>query len=212
MIGSNRRRRLVKVCGITSQEDASLCLAADYLGFIFHPLSPRAVTPALAASVDSSFAARVGVFTSQTPEEIRAIMNTARLDYAQLHGDQDEAFCDAVGARRVLKVLWPERFAAASQLQAEIDRFAPHCRMFLFDAGRGGGGHGRSIASPLLRDVSLDRPWLLAGGLTPANALPSMESVGAWGVDLNSGVESTPGRKDPMKVRRAMLALKPYDS
>jgi len=102
---------LVKVCGMTSTDDVALCrdLGADFLGFIFHPASPRNVTPGFAASAPAGPAKKVGVLVKQTLDETLALIDAARLDFVQLAGGQDEAFCAAVGRERVVKVFWPER-------------------------------------------------------------------------------------------------------
>jgi Phosphoribosylanthranilate isomerase len=210
-------RILAKVCGITRPEDARLAaaLGADMLGFIFHPKSPRCVEAALPAGLDPQAdllgARRVGLFVAQTAQEALALMEAGRLDLAQLHGGQDEDYCRALGPERVLKVLWPERAATLDQFQAEIDRFAPCCRMFVVDAGCAGGGHGRAIentGADILSRAVFPRPWLLAGGLGPDNAMDMYHRFRPSGLDLNSGVESAPGIKDAGKLRAAFAALR----
>ncbi len=208
------KRTLVKICGMTRAEDARLCaaLGADMLGFIFHRGSPRNVDPAFPASLngraDLLGALKVGVFVGQSASEVRDIMQAGGLDLAQLHDGQDEAFCQQVGAARVIKVLWPEKAESTEALQAEIDRFAPHCRLFLADAGSGGGGHGRTIESDRLAAARFPNPWLLAGGLTPENAADMLRRYTPSGLDINSGVESAPGIKDATKLRAALYAIR----
>ncbi|WP_353118539.1 phosphoribosylanthranilate isomerase [Nitratidesulfovibrio sp.] len=218
-------RLLVKVCGLTRQQDADACAEAgvDLCGFIFHPASPRAVTPAVAAGLHSHGMARVGVFVKQSADEVLAIMDAARLDFAQLHGGQDAAFCDRVGAERVIRVAWPQRHVDASglnagaglaSLHAELAGLAPHVRCFLLDAGTSGGGHGATMDWAALRGLAPGAPWLLAGGLTPDNVASAVAACGGHdpamliGVDLNSGVESAPGRKDAPRVAAALAALR----
>lgn len=220
-------RLLVKVCGMTSQADARMCagLGVDLLGFIFHQKSPRNVGPELPASLgpdDLPGVRKVGLFVAQSVDETLALMRAGHLDLAQLHGGQDLAFCEAlargIGPERVIKVLWPEKAAGLEDFQAELDRFAPVCGMYLVDAGQGGGGHGRGImegaATDLLLCADFPRPWLLAGGLSPATAGPALERLaplgarGPAGVDLNSGVESAPGVKDETLLRQALAAVR----
>jgi Phosphoribosylanthranilate isomerase len=212
-------RTLVKICGNTRPEDARLAaaLGADMLGFIFHPKSPRCVAPTLPAGldplVDLRGALKVGVFVNQTVEDVCALMDAGKLALAQLHGGQDTAFCRAVGPERVIKVLWPEKAASPEAFQAEIDRFAPFCRLMLVDAGSDGGGHGRVIDSPNLAAARFHTPWLLAGGIGPDNALNMLTRYanvdkGPSGLDLNSGVESAPGIKDANLLRRAFAAIR----
>ena len=209
-------RLLVKVCGLTRQQDADACAEAgvDLCGFIFHPASPRGVTPAVAAGLHSHGMARVGVFVKQSADEVLAIMDAARLDFAQLHGGQDAAFCDRVGPERVIRAAWPQRHADRSALQAELAGLAPHVRCFLLDAGTSGGGHGATMDWSALRGLAPGAPWLLAGGLTPDNVAGAVAPCGGHdpgaliGVDLNSGVESAPGQKDATRVAAALAALR----
>ncbi|WP_051384398.1 phosphoribosylanthranilate isomerase [Nitratidesulfovibrio termitidis] len=209
-------RLLVKVCGLTRQQDADACAEAgvDLCGFIFHPASPRAVTPAVAAGLRSHGMARVGVFVKQSADEVLAIMDAVRLDFAQLHGGQDAAFCDRVGRERVVRVAWPQRHADRTALEAELAGLAPHVRCFLLDAGTSGGGHGATMDWAALRGLAPGAPWLLAGGLTPDNAASAVAACGGHdpamliGVDLNSGVESAPGQKDATRVAAALAVLR----
>ncbi|MBU1248032.1 MAG: phosphoribosylanthranilate isomerase [Proteobacteria bacterium] len=194
---------LVKVCGITSPGDAAMCtgMGVTVLGFIFHPASPRNVAPSLPALINEVDVVRkVGVFVGQCANEVTTIMRDGKLHLAQLHGGQDEAFCDAVGAERVVKVLWPEKYTSVADLQADLDRFAPHCARFLFDAGSSGGGHGRTMDLSFLRKLTIPRPYFLAGGLGPETIGAALSS-NPDGLDLNSGVESAPGIKSRAKLQ-----------
>ena len=215
------KRLLMKICGLTRPEDARLAaaLGADLLGFIFHPGSPRCVGPELPASLDSKTdllgALKVGLFVDHGPDEAAALMAAGKLDLAQLHGGQDEAYCLAlaksVGPERIIKVVWPEKAASAEAFQAEIKRFTPYCRLFLADAGQSGGGHGRAIESTggdILAAARFPKPWLLAGGLGPANLADLLSRFKPAGLDLNSGVESAPGIKDKNLLREAFSALR----
>ncbi|MGJ3522838.1 phosphoribosylanthranilate isomerase [Nitratidesulfovibrio sp. D1] len=206
-------RLLVKVCGLTRQRDADACAAAgvDLCGFIFHPASPRAVTPAVAAGLHSHGMARVGVFVRQSADEVLAVMDAARLDFAQLHGGQDAVFCDRVGPERVIRAAWPQRYVDRAALEAELAGLAPHVRCFLLDAGTSGGGRGVTMDWAALRGLDPGAPWLLAGGLAPDNLAGAVAACGGGslvGVDLNSGVESAPGRKDAIRVAAALAALR----
>lgn len=199
---------IVKVCGMTSDADVALCrdLGADFLGFIFHPASPRNVTPAFAAAAPAGPAKKVGVVVNQSLAETLDLIDAAGLDFVQLAGGQDAAFCRAVGPERVIKVFWPERYAAPAELQADLNRFATLATYHLLDAGSGGGGQGRGFDLGRIWGLSFPRPWLLAGGLSP-DTLPAAITANPCGVDLNSGVESAPGKKDADKLRRAFAIL-----
>ncbi|WP_187170448.1 phosphoribosylanthranilate isomerase [Salidesulfovibrio onnuriiensis] len=202
------KKPLIKVCGMTRAEDVALCsgLGASFLGFIFHEGSPRNVSPKFAASAQTGPAAKVGVFVRQTANEVRLMIHQCGLDYVQLHGGQDEEFCEVVGRERVVKALWPERYASPEALQEDVDRFAPHCAYLLFDAGVSGGGHGRSIDLSLLQHIEINKPWFLAGGLCPENVAAAAQA-GPHVLDLNSGVESAPGIKDEAKLRSVIEIL-----
>lgn len=193
---------LLKICGITNQEDADAALAggASLLGFIFHPDSPRSVAPQEAKCIHTDDVMRVGVFVKQTASEVMDIMRVAGLHLAQLHGDQDEAFCLAIGRQRVMRTFWPQRLQSIDALEAEMDRFAPFSRFFLLDAGTSGGGHGTTQDWAHLKKLKVPRSWFLAGGLSPDNIKDALAQCDPDGVDVNSGVESSPGIKDAAKL------------
>ena len=201
----------VKICGHTHAPmvEASIALGAHWVGFIFHPGSPRSITPARAAAISSPFVKRVGVFVRQGAEQILDIMQTARLDYAQLHGHQDIETADRIGPERVIRVLWPEACADVASLQAQLDLWAPHCAYFLLDAGKApqAGGTGKSLDVSLFSQLRFPRPWILAGGLSARNLPELLSLCSPHGVDLNSGVESAPGLKDPSRILAALHAI-----
>lgn len=198
-------RPLVKVCGLTRQEDVLACdaLGVDYLGFIFAKKSPRFVPPAFVASLGPTRALKVGVFVEGDSREIAGIMDQAGLDLAQLHGGQAPDFCREIGPSRVIKVLWPMRHADAAGLEAEMRAFAPVCAFMLLDAGTSGGGHGQRLDESLLAGLRPPRPWFLAGGLTP-DTVAQAAALGPYALDINSGVESSPGVKERALVQAAL--------
>ena len=201
---------LLKVCGMTRPEqvEAIDAMGADFLGFVFAAKSPRCVTPAHVASIAAGKARRVGVFVEQSADEVKRIMDEAKLDMAQLHGGQDEAFCRAVGPERIIKVFWPERCASREALKQDMAGFEDLCALMLLDAGTSGGGHGKSLDFAALSGMDVSRPWLLAGGLTPENVVFAFEQAHPAGIDLNSGVETSPGVKDMVKVRQILHTLR----
>lgn len=201
---------LVKVCGMTRPEDVLGCTeaGADLLGFIFAAKSPRCLTPGQAAALPRTTAKRVGVFVEQTLPEVLAIMKEADLDLAQLHGGQNPDFCQAVGPDRVIRAFWPQKHPDLGSLAAEMAAFAGAIRFALLDAGTSGGGHGTSLDFDALAELSPPMPWLLAGGLGPDNVAEAVRIAKPNGVDLNSGVESSPGLKDLAKVRRSLWAVR----
>ncbi|MBL3583733.1 phosphoribosylanthranilate isomerase [Oleidesulfovibrio alaskensis] len=200
---------LTKVCGITRQQDADLCveLDADLVGFVFHPESPRCITPEAVRAIETPGLMRTGVFVNQTADEVRLIMQRARLDVAQLHGGQDEAFCTRVGRSRVIKVLWPATYATRSELEDDMRRFAHCSRFMLFDAGTSGGGSGATLDWKWLAGTPGIKTWFVAGGLGPDTLAEAIRQCNPCGVDLNSGVESAPGIKDEARLRACFRIL-----
>ena len=200
---------MIKVCGLTRQEDLffTTSLESSLAGFIFHPESPRHIDPRHARDLDTGPAMRVGVFVKQSRAEVKEIMEEARLHLAQLHGDQDEAFCAALGKHRVMRVFWPQRYAWRADLEQDLKRFAPHSRFYLLDSGSSGGGHGRSLDFSFLEGLISPKAWFIAGGLGPDNVLEAVQACNPCGVDLNSGVESAPGVKDHDKLKAALRRL-----
>ncbi|WP_243360856.1 phosphoribosylanthranilate isomerase [Fundidesulfovibrio terrae] len=221
---------MVKVCGMTLPEQVKALdgLGVDLLGFIFAAKSPRRVTPEHVASIARGRAKRVGVFVEQDADAVNRIMEAAGLDYAQLHAGQDEAFCRTVGHERVIKVFWPQRYlvvgspnpiaqagtvdpaAALEALERDMDRFTHSCALMLLDSGTSGGGHGKSLDFAALSGLRAPKPWLLAGGLSPDNAALALREAHPAGLDLNSGVESSPGVKDISRVTQALHIIKSF--
>lgn len=200
---------IIKVCGMTRPEDVEFCdtLGIDLLGFIFHPESPRNVTPGWVATQKPGRALKTGVFVRQGVEEISAIAAAAGLDLLQLHGGHTVEQCRDLGPERVIKTMWPQRYATTELLLADMLLFAPVCRAILLDSGTSGGGHGTSLNATDLQRLKCPHPWYLAGGLGPHN-LTAMKFTGASGFDLNSGVENLPGIKDHEKIRTALHILR----
>ena len=198
----------LKICGLTLPEDVSLCnaLGVDFTGFVFADGSPRRVTVAQAAAMPKGKARRVGVFTDASPENVAAVCREASLDFAQLHGGQDETFCRILGPEKIIKVFWPEKQARA-ELQKQLTIFAPLCAYFLFDAGVHGGGGGRPFTWDLLRHMEIPRPWFLAGGIGPDNAREAILFCRSFALDVNSGVEMASGVKDAAKIIQIMQRI-----
>jgi phosphoribosylanthranilate isomerase len=151
---------------------------------------------------------RVGVFVHQSPGEVLGIMDQAGLDLAQLHGPSTPSDCLFIGPERVIKAFWPGRHTQAETFQQEVDAFAGLCRYVLLDSGTSGGGHGQRTHIPWLSDIVFPCPWILAGGLGPGSVLDQTLELQPDGIDLNSGVESSPGIKDVTRIRRTLEALK----
>lgn len=157
-----------------------------------------------AGQLDTHGMKRVGVFVEQTAEEIDVIVRDARLDYIQLHGGQGAGFAAMFSAERIIRVLWPNRYASQAELQADIDAFAPTCGMYLLDAGM---GSGIMLDWVSLRGLSFPHPWMLSGGLGPENVNEALALCQPGGIDVNSRLEVIPGRKDPERLEQLFRAL-----
>jgi phosphoribosylanthranilate isomerase len=202
------RRPRVKICGLTRPEDAALAvdLGADAVGFIFWRRSPRAIDLSRAAAIARglpSFVTRVGVFVNPSPAEVSAVVDEVGLDVVQLHGDEQLDAFAGVGARllRALALTSDDAVAQARAVPASV--------MLLVDAHDPDrrGGTGRSADWARARRLAAERPVVLAGGLTAANVRQAIAEVGPWAVDISSGVESSPGIKDPDRLRQLFAAV-----
>ncbi|HXT69848.1 MAG TPA: phosphoribosylanthranilate isomerase [Vicinamibacterales bacterium] len=200
-------RTRVKICGITRQVDAALATGsgADAIGFVLWKGSPRAISVESAARLEtaSPFVARVGVFVNQSPEEVAAAVQGARLSAVQLHGDEDPARYASVGAP-VIKAV---SLVDAGSVKAALS--LPAAVTVLIDASDAvrRGGTGKTADWARARDVSRERPVILAGGISAANVRDAVEAVKPWAIDVSSGVESSPGIKSEERMKELFAAL-----
>lgn len=195
----------VKICGITDPEDALLAagLGADAVGMIFAPSSRRIGTAAardIVRRLPPEILA-VGIFRNERRERVVEVANTIGLRAVQLHGDESPEDTRWVSARvpaviRAFSVRDPALTSGAD--------YGPH--RLLIDSPS--PGSGQVFDWSVVEQVAAGRPFILAGGLTPDNVADAVELVEPWGVDVASGVESSPGRKDPAKVRRFIQAAR----
>ena len=204
----------VKICGIRTAETLATCaaLAVDFVGFVFYPASPRALTAAQAAALPSGGPQRVGLFVDADDAVLAATLAVARLDMLQLHGSESPARCADIRARFGLPVMKALGVSVAADLDA-IAEYAPVVDRFLFDAKpRVGdplpGGNAHPFEWSLLRGLAVPRPWLLAGGLTPGNVAQAIPAAGAPGVDVSSGVESRRGEKAAPLIEEFITAAR----
>jgi phosphoribosylanthranilate isomerase len=196
----------VKICGITSFEDAvmALDLGADALGFNFYPGSRRFLEFAAARDITRRLpplATAVGVFVNvPDPDEVDAGARAAGVQVLQLHGNESADYCRRLGAWPLIKAVridkdWTGEGLAGYAVQA-----------YLFDSGGDGqlGGTGTTFDWSLARGFRQGRKIILAGGLHPANVAEAIRAVQPYGVDVCSGVESRPGKKDAAKLAAFM--------
>lgn len=209
---------IVKICGITNIEDARAAAeaGADMLGFIFYPPSPRYVTPDRAREILDALGDRrdairaAGVFVNESLEHVRAVMEAAMMDLAQLHGSEPPEMVREMGAR-AYKSLQGKDLDTAHALMANY-RAAVNGNLpaFIADAppAKLPGGNGMVADWSVAREMAREFPILLAGGLNPENVRQAIKLVQPYGVDVSSGVERTPGRKDHDKVREFIAKVK----
>jgi len=204
----------IKICGITSVEDACAAIhaGADAIGLNFYEKSPRCVEPEMANKIASGIplsAIPVGLFVNHSAEGIRAICKQVGLHVIQLHGDEPPEFLgqlnrnyDIIRARRVSEK-GLEEIKEDLQACSDLSGFCPDT--ILLDAESPGeyGGTGKTISWTGLSDHhdQLGVPLILAGGLTPENVAEAIHTVRPHGVDVASGVESSPGVKDRAKMQ-----------
>ena len=195
----------VKICGITSEEDALLAVAmgADAVGFVFAP-SPRQVTPSVAASIASRLPPEVltvGVFKDELPKRVVEVVNRAGLRAAQLHGDESREDAGHVAVRVPLVI---KAFRAGDPRLARAGEYG--ASIVMIDAPS--PGSGKVFDWRLAEGAPRARRLVLAGGLDPDNVADAIRVVRPWGVDVSTGVESAPGKKDPLKVRAFVAAAR----
>lgn len=195
----------IKICGITNVEDAHVAVdaGADALGFVFYKESPRCVTAEVARRIIASlppFIVPVGVFVNEDKKVVRDLMDSCGLSMAQLHGDESAAYCEQLG-RPVLKAI--RLHGVGSFLSLAEYQGRAGVRGFIIDAYSESayGGTGQTADWVLAAEAAKTTPILLAGGLRPDNVGEAITRVRPYGVDVSSGVEALPGKKDPDKVR-----------
>lgn len=204
----------VKICGLTHPEDALAAAeaGADFLGFVFYPPSPRYVEPERACQIMEAvrrtfFDVRfVGVFVDEEPETIRRIASRCGLNYAQLHGSESPEMT-ATLMDWGIKVIKAFRVGDQTSL-VEMKRH--RAEIYLLDTyvPDQPGGTGHTFDWKLAVQAKEYGPVILAGGLTPDNVARAVRAVQPWGVDVASGVEAVPGRKDHAKLRRFITTVK----
>jgi phosphoribosylanthranilate isomerase len=195
----------IKICGITTAKDAEMAvsLGAEAVGINFYRGSRRFVTPADAISIVAAIrgkAVPVAVFVDETPEVIGEICRKLRIDTVQLSGNEPPVIAKRIGLRRIKAIHLREGL--------EVGAFENYpCEAFLVDAGVPGefGGTGKTLDWGRIGGTKLGKPWFLAGGLTPGNVLTAIHLARPYGVDVASGVEAQPGKKDPVKLKQFII-------
>jgi phosphoribosylanthranilate isomerase len=199
----------VKICGNTNLEDATLAadLGAWALGMIFHPPSPRSCREEDAVEIAAALRRRVelcGVFVNPTLDGVAEMADRVGLTMLQLHGDEGPAFCAEAARRTGCKVIKATQVSSLADLQA-LEPF--HTDFHLLDAHHEDlrGGTGTTFDWELVGQRRSPQPLIVSGGLTPDNVTAAVAATRPFAVDVASGVEAEPGRKDPEKLEAFLV-------
>ena len=206
----------IKFCGVTTLDDARLAAEAGAwaIGLIFWDGSPRHCNPAVAPEIAAALKRRVevvGVFVNPTLDELARTADAVGLTIVQLHGEEGPSFCAEASRRTGCKVIK----AARVRSQADIQALVPfHTDYHLLDSHVSGrrGGSGETFEWELARAHRGTVPVILSGGLTADNVGEAIATVQPFAVDVASGVEAAPGRKDPVKLRAFAEAVRTADA
>ena len=207
MFAEPEKRSKVKICGITTLEDARFVSGAlaDFIGFIFYDKSPRYIDPAKAGAIINWLEGpeKVGVFVNQPLDDVNSIARQTGLDYVQLHGNESVEYCGLVD-KAIIKVFHIDDNTATEELHQAVTPYVGVADYFLFDTKVSGkwGGTGKSFDWSVLSEIAEIKPFFLSGGLNPENVGDSIKTVQPYAVDLSSGLEESPGLKDFDKVER----------
>lgn len=206
-----------KICGLSSEAavEAAIADGAAYVGFVFYPPSPRAVSPARAGGLCALVPAsvkRVALFVDADDAAIAAVLDAASIDILQFHGAESPERVAAVQRQFGCQVMKAVAIAGSQDL-AVAARYEDVADMLLFDAkpppgATRPGGNGLVFDWQLIAGRSWRLPWMLSGGLTAALLPEAVRTSGARIVDVSSGIETAPGQKDPGKIRAFLEAAR----
>jgi phosphoribosylanthranilate isomerase len=207
----------VKICGLKTEAAVNAALAggADYVGLVFFAASPRSIDPQAAATLADQARARAKVVALLVdPEDalIEAIVKVVAPDMLQLHGEESPERALAIRRQWDLPVIKAVKVASVADARLALN-YRAMADMILFDArapegADRPGGHGAAFDWSMLAGVKEHVPYMLSGGLTPDNVAEAIRATRATIVDVSSGVESSPGEKDPDLIRRFLQAAK----
>ncbi len=199
----------IKMCGTTNLDDALVAVKAgvDALGFIFYKKSPRNIEPENARIIIEQlppFVDTVGVFVDRDRQEVEEIIRFSQLGYAQLHGRESVKYCERL-ARFAAPCQVVKALRVGPDLRAEdIAPYREHVKGFLLDTYQKGvvGGTGQRFDWSLIKQLGLENNYILAGGLDVDNVAEAIAAVQPYALDVNSGVEQRPGKKDHDLIRK----------
>lgn len=202
----------IKICGITNEEDALFAAESgvDALGFIFYRKSPRYIAPEQAKEIIAKIPqgiATVGVFVNESVEVVKEIIASCHLTLVQFHGDESRGYCRQFPPASIIKAFSPRR-------EDDLDRIngypAGAVLVDTYEPGRY-GGTGRTSNWTLAAAIATMHPLILSGGLREDNICDAINAVSPRAVDINSGVEASPGKKDRRKVREIIKIVRGMD-
>lgn len=212
-MASHWGRVRTKICGITRLDDARFAQVAgvDALGFIFYPKSPRVIPREKAREILASlppYLIKTGVFVNASPAEVQDRVALG-LNAVQLHGKEDPAYCLKL-KKELPHCILIKAFRVAADHLPDLEAYDQAVDMYLFDTyvKDQPGGTGLSFDWQLAHGLQPKKPWLLAGGLSPDNLVAAVKAAAPGFVDLNSGVEKSPGVKDHEKIRAALRLVR----
>lgn len=202
----------VKICGITTTEALAAAASADFVGFVFYAKSPRALTAATAGPLALAAAPhlkKVGLFVDPDNALLEQVMSSVKLDMIQLHGDENPERVRDIRTRTKLPVMKALRVASEADVRS-AKAYESVAQWLLFDAKIDGqqGGTGRTFDWALLKNFRSPLPWMLSGGLNAANIANALAVLSPTAVDVSSGVESSPGKKEPALVKEFIQVVK----
>lgn len=204
-------RTRIKFCGMTRGQDIALAcqLGVDAVGLVFAQRSPRRLDVMQAAALRphaEPFVDVVALFMDSPAELVHDVIAQVRPSVLQFHGEEDEAYCRSFGLPYFKAVAM-----GGDAADAEWSRYRSASGLLLDSHARGGGGGtGRTFDWSRI-PASLDKPFMLAGGIGPDNVFDAIGAVHPWGVDVSSGIESAPGTKDAAKMRRFVEEVRRAD-
>lgn len=213
MFADPEERTKVKICGVTSLQDARFVAGAltHYMGFIFYEESPRYIEPAKVGAIINWLEGPdyVGVFVNQPLDDVNMIGRQTGIDYVQLHGDENPDYCSLVD-KPIIKAIHVSGDDTGFDLKKRVAPYLDHVDYLLFDTKVEGkwGGTGQSFDWSVLDDVAGPIPYFLSGGLNVDNVRAACEQVHPFAVDVSSGLESEPGIKDYEKVDHFMEEMR----
>lgn len=212
MFADTEQRTKVKICGLTTLQDARFVAGAyaDYMGFIFYENSKRYIEAGQAGAIINWIEGPecVGVFVNQPMDDVNMIATQTGIDLVQLHGNESPEYCDLID-KPVIKAFHIDKDTTADSLRKAIDPYLTKVDYLLFDTkvDNAWGGTGQSFDWKVLENLSEEVPFFLSGGLSPENVRQACETVHPYAVDVSSRLELEPGIKDYDKVEAFFEAM-----